>query len=248
MIQKRIMFVSSVLFLICVTFVLDQPAISAEMKHPMHRADGAILEVNIHEKALALTFDDGPNEKYTPQVLQLLRENGAKATFFVIGKRAEKYPELVKQMVTGGHEIANHTYSHPSFAHISNEKMSDEITRCEEAIVKITGHKPTLFRPPGGACSLETVKFAKQKGYDVVLWSWHQDTRDWSRPGVSFIIHRVLDGTHSGDIVLFHDHGGNRKQTIQALRTILPALRERGYKLVTVSELLAMQDRMKQVH
>lgn len=126
--------------------------------------------------------------------------------------------------------------------------MSDEISRCEHAIVKITGHKPIFFRPPGGASSLETVEFAKKMGYDVVLWSWHQDTRDWSRPGVSFIIHKVLDGTHSGDIVLFHDHGGNRKQTIEALRTILPTLRERGYKMVTVSELLAMQDRMKQVH
>lgn len=101
MTRKRMMLVSSILFL-CATFTSDQPAISAEMGHPMHRADGAILEVNIREKALALTFDDGPNKKYTPQVLQLLRENGAKATFFVVGNRAEKYPELVKQMVTDG--------------------------------------------------------------------------------------------------------------------------------------------------
>lgn len=198
-----------------------------------------VWEVPTEEKVIALTFDDGPDPVHTPRILDLLREYEARATFFVVGKRVEQYPELVVREMAEGHEIANHTYSHRFFTrNDSASEMAGEIRKAEEIIRKVTGHTPRLFRPPGGYYSEQLVRVSNASRYLVVLWSWHQDTKDWSKPGVRKIVGKVLNNARNGDIVLFHDFVRGKSQTTTALEQILPELKRRGYRFVTVSELL----------
>ncbi|WP_018130164.1 polysaccharide deacetylase family protein [Effusibacillus pohliae] len=238
----RTLFVINCLFLILVVSIA-----TAQSKGRFYfEARGDVVwDVPTDQKVIALTFDDGPNPRYTPQILDLLKQHHAKATFFVTGLRVQKYPELAKREVLEGHELGNHTYSHPSMRQISSEKLQDELTKANQVINHVTGQQTHLFRPPGGHYDETIVNTAKQAGYMVVMWSWDQDTRDWGRPGAEKIVRTVLSNIHNGDIVLFHDHGGNRNQTIAALREILPELQQRGYRFVTISELLHMKETTK---
>lgn len=198
-----------------------------------------VWEVPTDQKYIALTFDDGPDPQQTIEILKLLEQHNAKATFFLIGDRVEEHPEIVRQELKLGHEIANHSFTHPSFRGIPVSRMEKELTRTQEAIFKATGQQPTLFRPPGGYYNDNIVYLAKQHHLQTVLWSWHQDTKDWQSPGVSKIVENVLDHTRNGDIVLMHDFVHNSTQTQKALEIILPELKKRGYTFVTVSELLS---------
>ena len=202
-----------------------------------------VWEVQTDKKVIALTFDDGPNPQFTPQILDVLKQHHAKATFFVIGSRIEQYPELAQREVQEGHELANHSYRHPGMTRISPEKLREEIDQAQKVIMSATGQTPRVFRPPGGVYNDKVVNTAREAGCMVVMWSWNQDTRDWSRPGVNKIVDRVLSNAHNGSIVLFHDHGGDRSQTVKALTEILPELEKKGYQFVTVSELLNMDSR-----
>ena len=199
-----------------------------------------VWEVSTDHKVIALTFDDGPNPEFTPQILDVLKKHQAKATFFVIGSRIEKYPELAQREVQEGHELANHSYHHPGMSRISSVKLREEILQAQEVIFSTTGQRPKAFRPPGGVYNDNIVNTAKEAGYMVVMWCWDQDTRDWKRPGVRKIVDRVVSNAHNGSIVLFHDHGGDRSQTVKALEEIVPELKKRGFEFVTVSELLQM--------
>jgi peptidoglycan-N-acetylglucosamine deacetylase len=202
-----------------------------------------VWEITTDEKVIALTFDDGPNPFYTPQILVLLKEYGARATFFVTGMQVQKYPELAKRQVQEGHELGNHMYSHPKISRLATDQIRQELAQTERSIIAATGQKPPLlFRPPGGYIDQTVVDVAKHAGYIVVLWSFHQDTQDWKRPGVRKIVRKVVDHANGDDIVLFHDHGGNRGQTVRALKQILPSLQKQGYRFVTVSELLEEQN------
>lgn len=204
--------------------------------------DEIVWEVPTHEKIIALTFDDGPDPTDTPAILDLLKLYDAKATFFVVGKRVELYPELARREIREGHEIANHTYSHRYFnKRILEHKIREEIGKAEQTIVHATGQKPTLFRPPGGFYSQNVVNASLESGYKVVMWSWHQDTEDWNIPGVGKIVKKVLGNARNGDIILFHDYVEGKTQTVDALKEILPQLKERGYHFVTVSQLLTHQ-------
>jgi polysaccharide deacetylase family sporulation protein PdaB len=197
-----------------------------------------VWQVETGEKVIALTFDDGPDLENTPRILDLLKQYEAKATFFVTGIKVERYPHLIRREYDEGHELANHTYSHTFFnKRVSSSKLKEEVSRADEAIFKVTGKRSHLFRPPGGYYNDKLVSVAKQSGYTVVLWC--QDTRDWSEPGVSTIVDNVLDDTQNGDIVLFHDYADGLTQTYDALKIILPELKVRGYRFVTVSELLS---------
>lgn len=195
-----------------------------------------LWDIQTEEKVIALTFDDGPDPRYTSQILEVLAKYDAKATFFVLGKNAEKYPEIIKRQYNEGHELANHTYSHQFKS--SEIKLQDELKKTNDIIYDITGFAPTLFRPVGGMYTDNIINTAYKSGYKVVIWSWHLDTLDWKNPGVSKISKKVLDGASPGDVVLFHDGGGNRAQTVKALEQILPELQKRGYKFVTISELM----------
>lgn len=192
------------------------------------------------EKCIALTFDDGPHPKYTEQILDILDKYNAKATFFVIGKNAEMYPDIVLQEYDRGHEIGNHTYSHPDLKKISAENFLLEIEKTNDVIKQITGTEPKLFRPPGGYLSNTIVNEIMQQNATTVLWSWRQDTRDWECPSVGCIVSAVLGNLRDGDIVLFHDYNAHNSPTPGALEEILAKLSEQGYKFVTVSELMSM--------
>lgn len=192
------------------------------------------------EKLIALTFDDGPDEDYTPKILDILKKHDVKATFFVVGQKVGWDQEIVKREHEEGHEIGNHTFSHINVCHREYDDIYKEITETQEAIKKITGKEPTIFRPPYRAINKEMCSIVKEKKMNVVLWS-DLDPRDWSNPGVYFITNTILTKVKNGNIILLHDYNNQRKstsQTIQALDIIIPELKAKGYKFVTVSELI----------
>ena len=201
-----------------------------------------VWDVPSEKKWIALTFDDGPDPAYTPQILELLKQYHAKATFFVIGTRVEQFPNLVKQEVNDEHEIANHSFHHVYMNHSSVASIQQEISQTQAVISKITGQPAVLFRPPGGVYNDVIVQASKLTHTQVIMWSWHQDTKDWNKPGVDRIVHQVVDHAKNGDIVLFHDHVNGSSQTVQALKKILPALQAIGFRFVTVSELLEQKN------
>ncbi len=190
------------------------------------------------EKVIALTFDDGPHPEFTPQILDLLKEYEAKATFFILGKQAALYPDLVKRELEEGHELGNHTYSHIDVKKSSKEKIEKEFQKTQDMIYSITGVKPKVFRPPYGFYNQNTLNVANENKCKVILWSPNQDPKDWSSPGVDRIVNTVISKTKNGDIILLHDYIEGNSHTIEALKTILPDLKARGYRFVTVSELL----------
>ncbi len=189
-------------------------------------------------KQAAITFDDGPDIKYTGQILDILNKYNVKATFFVIGKNAERYPELVKRIISEGHEIGNHTYTHPDMRKISPEELDKEISKTQEIISGITGYTPVLFRPPGGYLSNRIVDRITSNNCRTVLWSWRQDTLDWKCPNVDEIVNTVIGNIKNGDIILFHDYNPGISPTPQALEIIIPKLLDMGFEFVTVSELV----------
>jgi peptidoglycan-N-acetylglucosamine deacetylase len=184
-------------------------------------------------KQVALTFDDGPHPKYTPQLLAILRKYNAKATFFVVGKQSELYPNLVKQEVAEGHSIGNHTYHHINLTKIPQEDVATEIKACGDVIRHITGRAPHLFRPPGGDYDNNVAIAAEALGYTMVLWT--DDPGDYASPGEKVIERRLLDRIGDGGIILIHD---GVQQTIDVLPQILDHLRQRGYKFVTIDEMM----------
>ncbi len=198
-------------------------------------------------KYVALTFDDGPHPSYTADILDILKENDAKGTFFVIGKNAESYPELVRREYDDGHEIGNHTYSHPNMNKISVNEVIGEITRTQDIIESITGEAPTLFRSPGGVFSDELICKIEELDCKPILWSWRQDTKDWSRPTVEYVVSTVLDNLQDGDIILFHDYNQKGSPTPEALKIILPKLKKLGYQTVTVSELISLKQEKSEI-
>ncbi|MGE7546090.1 polysaccharide deacetylase family protein [Sporosarcina newyorkensis] len=212
----------------------------AEKGRQYYEEAGQILwEINTEEKVIALTFDDGPHRKYTAEILDVLKNHNANATFFVVGANAEKNPDLLIRMYNEGHEIANHTFTHNR--NMRSSELIMEIRKTHETIQAITGHQTTLFRPVEGLYTDELVEAVTKEGYKLVMWSWHLDTLDWKNPGVKKIVNFVLDGAKEGNVVLFHDGGGNRQQTVEALKTILPELKKEGYKFVSISELMKIQ-------
>ncbi|QAY68509.1 polysaccharide deacetylase family protein [Paenibacillus protaetiae] len=215
----------------------DMPA---EMKNRTYyeKRGEIVWEVPMQSKKIALTFDDGPFPESTEPILDLLKQYHAKATFFVVGNRAEKFPDTVKREVEEGHEIANHTFTHLYLKANNSGSVQDEILRTEHSIEHLTGKKTLLFRPPGGVYNEQMVQMAKRNGYTVVLWSWHQDTNDWRKPGVRYIVNKVLKNARNGDIILMHDYVPSSLQTLEAMKIILPELSRRGFQMVTVSELL----------
>jgi peptidoglycan-N-acetylglucosamine deacetylase len=192
--------------------------------------------VHVDGPFIALTFDDGPQEKLTPKLLDLLAEHHIKATFFVIGQNAAEYPDIVARAAREGHEIGNHSWSHPNLAKMSDENVRRQLRETDDAIKQATGKRPTLMRPPYGNLSTRQKQWVHQEfGYKVILWD--VDPLDWKRPGPSVVTNRIMKETRPGSIVLSHDiHPG----TIEAMHDTLNQLEAKGFKFVTVSELIAM--------
>jgi peptidoglycan/xylan/chitin deacetylase (PgdA/CDA1 family) len=184
---------------------------------------------------IALTFDDGPGP-YTPGVLDVLERFHVHATFFEIGKMLEYFSASTRRELADGDVIGDHTETHPEMALLSAHEQHEELFEQIARIELLGGPRPLLFRPPYGSYDATTMRELRALHLLMVLWS--VDTDDYLQPGVSAIVQRALAGAHPGAIILMHDAGGTRTQTIAALPTIIQTLRARGYRLVTVPQLL----------
>ena len=185
---------------------------------------------------IALTFDDGPHPVYTPEILDILKETGVKATFFVVGKNAVLYPDILRQTVKEGHEIGDHTFSHLQANKTPSNLIAGDIQKNREFILEICEYDVGIFRPPGGAVNTDVIEFANKMNYKVVLWN--VDTKDWTNTSTDKICENVLKNVKSGSIILFHDYIFKNSPTPDALKFLIPKLRKMGYSFVTVSELL----------
>jgi peptidoglycan/xylan/chitin deacetylase (PgdA/CDA1 family) len=192
------------------------------------------------QKVIALTFDDGPWPKSTGQVLDILKKNNIKGTFFVVGQNVKIYPDLTKRVVAEGHAIANHTWHH-RYYQMNPQTAAFEVANTTELIYKTTGVRTGLFRPPGGIMTNGVASYARSNKYAIIMWS--SDSSDYARPSVPRLINNVFRGARPGGIVLMHDGGGDRSHTVKALPEIISRFRKQGYSFVTVPELLEMQDK-----
>lgn len=203
--------------------------------------DGLIIKCgSTDEKVVALTFDDGPDETFTPQILDILKKYNIKATFFVVGEKVEYNKKLIKREIDEGHEIGNHTYTHINVSKNGYNKIKKEVLDTQDAIKSVIGVYPKVFRPPYRAISKDMCEIIKENNMNIVLWSY-VDARDWSNPGVRSIVKTIEDGVKNGCIILLHDYNKVRtpkSQTIEALEIMIPDLLQKGYKFVTVSELI----------
>lgn len=191
------------------------------------------------QKVIALSFDDGPHLKYTIEILDILKEYDIKATFFVLGMHAEKYPEIIKRQVEEGHEIGNHSYSHINMRKATKKQIREEFEKTQEIIYSIAKIRPKVFRPPYGNYNRDVIEIISSDDIPIVLWTFYQDSKDWSNPGVDSIVNTTLSKVQNGDIILFHDYVyKNESHTVEALKIIIPELLNKGYKFVTISELL----------
>src|SRR3989440_5011502 len=192
--------------------------------------------VHVDGPFIALTFDDGPNATLTPKLLDLLAARHLKATFFVVGQNAADHPEILKRAVREGHEIANHSWSHPNLGKMSDEGVRRELQKTDDAIVAAIGKRPTLMRPPYGSITARQKKWIHEEfGYRIIIWD--VDPLDWKRPGPSVVTARILKETKAGSIVLSHDI---HPPTIEAMPATFDQLMRKGFKSVTVTELLGM--------
>src|SRR6266481_3885955 len=216
----------------------ESPTQSSEKREPPVATEDSITFSSVHvdEPYIALTFDDGPSAALTPKLLDLLAARHIKATFFVIGENVAEHPEIVARAAREGHEIANHSWSHPNLAKMSQESVRSQLQRTDDAIKSATGKSPTLLRPPYGSITDHEKKWIHdQYGYDIILWD--VDPLDWKRPGPAVVRNRILKETRAGSIVLSHDiHPG----TIEAMPSTFDELEAKGFKFVTVSELIRM--------
>lgn len=197
-------------------------------------------------EGVAITFDDGPDAEWTPPILDILQSKGVKATFFMVGANMEQAPDLVRRIVREGHTIGVHTYTHPNIALVSAERAKLEFNATQRLVEALTGHSTILFRPPYNADTnphepeeLVPIKLAQTMGYITV--SEDIDPEDWARPGAAAIVANVKAGRLlGGDIVLLHDAGGDRSQTVEALPQIIDYLRVRGDSIVSLPEMLGV--------
>lgn len=191
---------------------------------------------NTHLAEIALTFDDGPNRYYTPRVLAILQRYGVQATFFDVGYLVKDYPDIVRQEYNNGNIVGNHSWSHPELTLLSASAISSQLTATSNAIQTTIGVWPIFFRPPYGAFNRTVLDEASSLGVTTVLWD--DTAEDWALPGVSVIVNRILYSAHNGAIILLHDGGGNRIQTVAALPTIIRDLKNRGFTFVTLQRLV----------
>lgn len=193
-----------------------------------------VSRVAVPDKVVALTFDDGPHGTLTPRVLDILRDNNVKGTFFMQGCNVKAHPQVVRRMVSEGHEVGNHTWNHAYLSKVSREKAESQLQSTNEAIRNACGIVPVVMRPPGGYTNAGVASWARQRfGFTTIMWD--VDTNDWRKPGSSVVAARAVNGAKPGSIILVHDIHAS---TVAAVDAIVKGLKNRGYELVTVSELI----------
>jgi peptidoglycan/xylan/chitin deacetylase (PgdA/CDA1 family) len=194
---------------------------------PAYPLDRPLYYISDTHKAIALTIDDGPDPVYTPQVLGVLHRYQVTATFSMIGLHVAAYPQLARAVAEAGHRICNHTWTHSDLVGMRRPRVRDELARASHAIHAATGVQPGLFRAPYGAWSAAVIRQCERM--NMIPLDWSVDPRDWARPGVRSIVRNIMKNTQPGSIILEHDGGGNRSQTVEALRIVLPRLLDEGY-------------------
>ncbi|MHB1462551.1 MAG: polysaccharide deacetylase family protein [Armatimonadota bacterium] len=203
-----------------------------EQRHGLNLA--ILARGNPKDMAVALTFDDGPHPAVTPKLLAILKQNHIKATFFVVGFMAEKHPELIKQILAGGHVVANHTYHHVNLTKLPEDYVPYEWSMCNDVLWKITQRPVRFCRPPGGDYDPDVVKAAHQNGLTTVLWT--DDPGDYASPGDLTILRRTLHSLRPGGIILLHD---GIQQTLDVLPTIIETAKYNGLRFITVEQMAA---------
>ena len=192
-------------------------------------------------KQVALTFDDGPDVCYTPQILDILMQNNVKATFFIVGLNAQSHPEMIRRIVSEGHAIGNHTWDHPILSKLSAARVKEEVQKTEQLLYNITGLKTAMFRPPYGEANPQLIDEISSLGYKIIDWS--VDTRDWDKTPVSKIMDNVSSEIYPGGIILQHCSGSKSEHlynTVKALPQIISLLKSQGYNFVMVQDLLGI--------
>ena len=209
---------------------------SSSTPNPPSNEKITFTEVNVDGPYIAMTFDDGPHKTNTPKLLEMAAERHIKLTFFVLGECVEQNPDVLRREVAEGHEIGNHSWSHPNLAKLSDANVRSQLQRTEDIIVKTAGIKPKLMRPPYGELTKrQRILVNREFGYKVILWD--VDPLDWKRPGSNVVAQRIIAGARPGSIILSHDI---HPPTIEAMPQVFDTLLAKGFKFVTVSELLAM--------
>ena len=204
---------------------------AAEPRVSRSADDVPMFYVDDGPKAIALTIDDGPSPVYTPQVLRLLEKYRVTATFSMIGREVDAYPSVARDVAAAGHVIANHTWSHRDLAGLPSATVADQMNQATQAIHKATGRVPFLFRAPYGAWAPAVLRQCAKTG--MIPLDWSVDPRDWARPGVASIVRNIMHNTKTGSIILEHDGGGNRSETVAALKIVLPRLLAAGFHFRT---------------
>ncbi len=196
--------------------------------------DATVTRIAMAQPHVAMTFDDGPHPNLTPQLLDMLAARGIRATFYVIGRNAARYPQILQRMVAEGHEIGNHTWSHPSLHGHSDASVLNEVDRTNQAVYAAVGRPPVTMRPPyGNLYDHQRLMLFHSRGMPTILWS--VDPQDWLRPGSSVVASRIVGGCHAGGVVLAHDiHAA----TVNAMPAALDGVAGRGFRFVTMSELI----------
>ncbi len=196
---------------------------------------------------VSLTFDDGPSPRYTAPILDILKEYSIKATFFVVGKQAKKYPEIIKRMVSEGHDICNHTYSHRDLVPAKRATIIKEVTKTEKALKNIAGVESNLFRPPRGIYNQTVRKLLVDMNYQIILWSL--STCDWRMKSANGILKRVKRFVKEGSIILFHDsgailkkEGGSRNSTVKSLPNVIEYLQGKGFEIIPITEMISISE------
>jgi len=206
-----------------------------------------VYRVQTKEKVIALTFDDGPHPVYTGKILKMLRDKGIRATFFLNGHHVKAHPALAKQIVLQGHEVGNHGYYHRDLTKLSPVEIYQDLAKSGELIKQITGKEVAYFRPMGGKLNRDVVASAQQLGFKIVLWS--VDPKDWDMKNPASVIEETLvTEAENGDIVLLHDGGGHQETMMKALDRVIRKLQKKGFRFVTVSELLAESRQEQKAH
>ncbi|MDF1657268.1 MAG: polysaccharide deacetylase family protein [Verrucomicrobiales bacterium] len=200
--------------------------------------DATYFSIQTSEKVIAITFDDGPHGVNTPRLLDMLKKRNVKATFYVVGNMVKYNPQLLRRMIAEGHEIGNHTVTHGTLSKMSDTALRKELQDAHDMIVKETGIAPRSMRPPGGAIKNDQKKLMlKEFGYPTILWS--VDPEDWKKPGASVVTSRLVNGAKPGGILLVHDLNAS---TVDAMPSTLDQLLAQGYRFVTVTELIMMDE------
>ncbi|GIN92513.1 polysaccharide deacetylase family protein [Siminovitchia terrae] len=233
------MFLISINFLYCPfqekALALEQPIFN--MKNKSERA--LIMKGPSTKREIALTFDDAPDDIFTPKILDILKEKKVKATFFLVGHRIEKYPDIAKRIVQEGHAVGNHSYNHPNFLQMKEADFKRQINRTDKLISSLTGSVPTIVRPPYGEINDKQIEWLTK--YKRVVVEWDVDSLDWKGLKSEEIVNNILSGVNPGSIVLLHSgtgEGGDLSGTVEALSTVIDDLRKKGFKMVTIPDLL----------